>query len=506
MKGTIGRDVEVSKAISDKKRLIRVTAGNLHNSHIYAAGHYDFLPADCYGGPRRTSTNCGKPIRIHLQGLNKTVETDIAVDARTGKPRREFRGRGWVREFFKHHDVEAGDILALEKLKGRTYRLSVVRDNEREATPQIAVAEFFAGIGLVRLALEQQGFRVVFANDIDPDKFAMYQENFGSKHFHLGDIHKLDGKQIPTCNLATASFPCNDLSIAGAMRGLNSGQSSAFWGLIRLLQKMGDRRPPFVMLENVPGFLMSHRGKDFEGALLAFNELGYACDALLLDAANFVPQSRSRLFVIAKAGVEGGAARLMAQSPLRPKVLADFIIGHPNVAWNIRELPLPPKRPTRLEAILEDLPDDDPAWWNEKRAAYFMGQLSERHLTIATKMMKQPFFSYGTAFRRVRKGRSMAELRVDGIAGCLRTPRGGSGRQILFKAGKGKYRVRLLTPRECARLQGVPDSYRINVSSNKALFGFGDAVCVPVIQWVGENYLLPCITERRYVGFSSRGG
>src|SRR2546425_13020412 len=89
---------------------------------------------------------------------------------------------------------------------------------------------------------------------------------------------------------------------------------------------------------------------------------------------------------------------------------------------------------------------------------------------------------------------SMAELRIDGIAGCLRTPRGGSGRQILFKAGKGQYFARLLTPTECARLMGA-DDYRISGSLNQALFGFGDAVCVPVIEWIAENYLNPVVNE-----------
>src|SRR5207237_9527657 len=104
-------------------------------------------------------------------------------------------------------------------------------------------------------------------------------------------------------------------------------------------------------------------------------------------------------------------------------------------------------------------------------------------------MMGQKTVHYATGLWRVRNGRSMAELRTDGIAGCLRTPRGGSGRQILFKAGKGKYQVRLLTARECARLQGVPDSYVINVPLNQALFGFGDAVCVPAVEWIVKNGL-----------------
>lgn len=120
-----------------------------------------------------------------------------------------------------------------------------------------------------------------------------------------------------------------------------------------------------------------------------------------------------------------------------------------------------------------------------------MNQLSPKHEVEAKLMMGGKEFTYATAFRQVRNGRSMAELRTDGIAGCLRTPRGGSGRQILYKAGKKTCKVRLLTSRECARLQGVPDSYTIRVPLNKALFGFGDAVCVPVIEWIIKHYLTP---------------
>ena len=90
----------------------------------------------------------------------------------------------------------------------------------------------------------------------------------------------------------------------------------------------------------------------------------------------------------------------------------------------------------------------------------------------------------------------MAELRVDGIAGCLRTPRGGSGRQILVKAGFGEFHARLLTPRECARLMGAGD-FKISFSLNQALFGFGDAVCVPVIEWIAKHYLNRVLMGRK---------
>ena len=88
----------------------------------------------------------------------------------------------------------------------------------------------------------------------------------------------------------------------------------------------------------------------------------------------------------------------------------------------------------------------------------------------------------------------MVELRDDGLAGCLRTSRGGSSRQMIVKAGKGKFFVRLLTPRECARLMGA-DDYPITAPVNQALFGFGDAVCVPVIEWIAEYYLNPLVNE-----------
>jgi len=363
------------------------------------------------------------------------------------------------------------------------------------------VAEFFAGIGLVRRGLESRGWRVLFANDIDPQKYEMYAANYAdaAQHFSLDDIHLLPADRVPDVSLATASFPCNDLSLAGSMKGLAGEHSGAFWGFIRVLRDMGERRPPVVLLENVAGWLKSQKGKDFADSLRALNDLGYLCDAFVLDASDFVPQSRVRMFVVGiHETLHNGPSRELhrpLESHLRPKALADFIERHPDILWWIRDLPSPPKRTICLEDIIEDLPHDRPEWWSRSRAEYLLNQMSERHARIAQEMIEGGTYRYGTAFRRVRNGKSMAELRVDGIAGCLRTPRGGSGRQILFKAGKGEYHVRLLTPRECARLQGVDDDFVIDVPANQALFGFGDAVCVPAIGWIADKYLNPLVTS-----------
>lgn len=381
-------------------------------------------------------------------------------------------------------------------------------------------AEFFAGIGLGRMGLERWGWSLALANDIDESKRTMYDGHFGdaSIHYDTTDIHRLDPASVPNVELATASFPCTDLSLAGGRKGLCGSQSSAFWGFYRVMEGMGERRPPLVLLENVTAFLTSHSGRDFHDAMLAMNRLGYSVDPFVLDARWFVPQSRPRLFIVAVApdngatapisGAERGAAapnggaraniHADSGSRIRPRAVMEFIRAHPEIDWRLYDLPEPPKGSEEtLPDVLDDLDDDAPEWWSHDRAKYLYGQMSPRHRQIADAMIEKPQWSFGTVFRRVRKQpgggkRSMAELRTDGIAGCLRMPTGGSGRQILFRAGYGSFSARLLTPHECARLMGA-DGYRVTVSLNRALAGFGDAVCVPAISWIAEHYLNPLL-------------
>lgn len=362
-------------------------------------------------------------------------------------------------------------------------------------------AEFFAGIGLMRIGLEKAGWQIAFANDIDPTKESIYRKHFNDSedHFHLGDVHQINGSQIPNISLATASFPCTDLSLAGSRQGLAGSQSSAFWGFVGVLESMRDRRPPIVLLENVEGFLTSHNGNDFKEALISLNELGYSVDAFIIDAVRFVPQSRVRLFVvghqISKNPEQVNERQLsFYQSEIRPSKLANFILQHPEINWNIRDLPNLPRTNTRLIDIIEEIPETSKDWWNTERVEYLLNQTFERHRVLIETAKERNEYTYFTAFRRVREGRSMAEIRSDGIAGCLRTPKGGSARQILLRVGKGNIDIRLLSPRECARLMGAND-YHISGNINQALFGFGDAVCVPVVTWIGENYLNPLLAE-----------
>lgn len=408
--------------------------------------------------------------------------------------------KGWKVLRFWESDV-LGDV---QRCVGMTLdALQQPAPNHELVLAQRTVAEFFSGIGLMRMGLERQGWSVRFANDIDPQKAALYRGQFSGSDQHLvvRDVHRLSVEEVPRVTLATASFPCNDLSLAGARGGLEGKHSSAFWGLIRLLGEMAENRPPLVLLENVPGFLTSHDGRDFKDALLALSSLGYAVDAFVLDAARFVPQSRARLFIVGileplTHKLSSPEPSLFCESPMRPRALANFVIQHPEIRWSLRRLPVPPTHERSLKSVLDKLPDDAPEWWSRDRAEYLYNRLSPRHKEIADEMISGHNWAYGTVFRRIRNSKSMAELRTDGIAGCLRTPRGGSARQILFKAGKGAYFARLLTPRECARLMGA-DDFHIGekVQPNQALFGFGDAVCVPVVEWIAQHYLNPVISE-----------
>ena len=174
------------------------------------------------------------------------------------------------------------------------------------------VAEFFAGIGLVRMGLEEAGFEVVFANDVDAKKREMYALNFGGAEFALADIRSIRGSDVPDVDLATASFPCTDLSLAGGRAGLRGKESGLVGEFLRVLREMGERRPAAVMIENVPAFGSSNEGADLRDTLAELNELGYTCDAALLDARRFVPQSRPRLFVI-------GALEPPGESLARPR-------------------------------------------------------------------------------------------------------------------------------------------------------------------------------------------
>lgn len=358
------------------------------------------------------------------------------------------------------------------------------------------VLEFFAGIGLARMGLESAGFRVTWANDYEPDKQALYTGHFEDdpedQHFVLGDIGKVKCDSLPKdASLAWGSSPCTDLSLAGSRGGIRAGESNAFWHYIRLLDELQDNRPEVAVLENVVGLATSHGGDDLAAAVRAFNNLGYSVDVLALDARRFIPQSRPRLFLVGALNPPEEADS--GHSELRPDWLQS-VYGDPTLRTHRAVLPAPPAPLlTGLGDVVEDMPDFDARWWDETRTEAFIASLSPVQLERIVEMRQSPGNKFRTAYRRTRKGVAVWEVRPDDISGCLRTARGGSSKQAVVKLGDGTLQVRWMTPLEYARLMGAGDYNLSGARTNQALFAFGDAVAVPAVAWLSENYLMPLV-------------
>ena len=369
---------------------------------------------------------------------------------------------------------------------------SLVSANGGTAEGRPRAAEFFAGIGLVRMALEQAGFRVVYANDVDAAKHAMYARNFGDAEFTLADIRSLDGGGVPDVELATASFPCTDLSLAGARAGLSGRESGLVAEFLRILREMEGRRPPAVLIENVPGFGSSNGGADLRHTLAALNGLGYACDVTLLDARRFVPQSRARLFIVgAQSPPAGTEGRAPGEASLRPNWMPRLAGSDSGLRLFSLPHPAPPEElRDGLDEAAERFPPEHEIWWGGKRLEAFLGSLSPINAGRAAALRESARPAHATAYRRTRRGRSVWEIRADCISGCLRTTRGGSSRQALVEGCCGALRVRWMTAREYARLQGAPDFDFGSATEAQATFAMGDAVCVPAVCWLAEHYLL----------------
>lgn len=357
---------------------------------------------------------------------------------------------------------------------------------------QPRVAEFFAGIGLVGHALELEGCEVVFANDIDPVKHRLFAANYDESVFTLGDIRDIHGHHIPDVDIATASFPCTDLSLAGNRAGLTGDHSGMFWQFTRVLDEMGHRRPRVVMLENVVGFFSSNGGKDLRAAIEELNALGYRCDLVLADARWFVPQSRPRVFIVGSAVPLPVNVSDIAPKA-RPSWFAEFASRNPDLMLQEFPVRLPAASDVHLSSVVDRIPGDDAVWWDSERTTAFIDSLSQLQRARVEELRRAPQVDWRTAYRRTRNGVPVWEVRRDAIAGCLRTARGGSSKQAVVQVGAGSLRVRWMTAREYARLQGVSDFRLDSVTESQALFGFGDAVCVPVVQWIGREYLLPAL-------------
>jgi DNA (cytosine-5)-methyltransferase 1 len=347
-----------------------------------------------------------------------------------------------------------------------------------------------------------EDWQCLFANDIDPSKATSYVANFGPHGLKVGDVASLGPADLPGhADLAWGSPPCQDVSLAGDRAGLDGARSGAFWpfwNLIRALRAEG-RAPRLIVIENVTGLITSHDGKDFAAICDALTEAGYRFGAVVVDASLFVPQSRERVFIIAVDADIPIPTELIANRPAVPfhppaLVKACNRQGSAPIWWR---LPVPPARNTALVDIVDDEPQGAP-WNSPTETDRIVGMMDPGNLAKVEAAKRAGKPTVGTLFRRTRDV-SRWEVRFDGLAGCLRVPSGGSSRQTVMIINGASVRTRLLSPRECARLMGLPDSYKLPANVNEALGLMGDGVVAPVVRHLTENLLEPLLGPTRVV-------
>ena len=366
--------------------------------------------------------------------------------------------------------------------------------------------EFFAGGGMARFGLGKS-WRCTFANDFDEKKAASYAANWGPGELRVDDVANLTTADLPgSPELVWASFPCQDLSLAGSgegLKGRRSGTFWPFWELIKSLAKEG-RAPKVIVLENVCGALTSHGGKDFQAISSALGKAGYRFGALVMNAVHFLPQSRPRLFIVGvlkSISLPSDALGSDSSEDWHPQALIKAQGNLPKTLqrnWIWWNLPHPPARDVALEDLIEDKPSGVKFHTSAetKRLLSLMNPLNLSKVAEAKKAGRR---MVGTVYKRTRPngpdGRRIqrAEVRFDGVAGCLRTPTGGSSRQTILIVDRAKVRSRLLSPREAARLMGLPDEYILPEKYNDAYHLSGDGLVVPVVKFLSEHLLEPVL-------------
>lgn len=366
--------------------------------------------------------------------------------------------------------------------------------------------EFFAGGGMVRHGLGPD-WHCVFANDFDAKKGLSYQANWGTGgELLVSDIRKVEASDLPgRADMCWGSFPCQDLSLAGWGKGLageRSGTFHVFWSIIEQLKAEG-RAPRVVAVENVCGALSSRGGEDFVRICQSFADAGYRYGALVINADQFVPQSRPRLFVIGVAEDVVIPEELVSPEPIAPfhnaplRRAAAKLSGEALKAMVWWNLPTPPRRPTDFVDLIEDRPKGV-EWHTAEETRALMAKMSDvnRAKVVAAKRAGRRMV--GGIYKRTRRlpdGSKIqrAEVRFDDVAGCLRTPSGGSSRQIIMVVDGRRIRTRLISPRETARLMGLPDTYRLPKNYNDAYHLTGDGVVAPVVEYLASYLFEPLV-------------
>ena len=297
--------------------------------------------------------------------------------------------------------------------------------------------DLFAGIGGMRLGFEQAGGSCVYSNEWNKYSQKTYLANFGD--WPEGDITKVDARTIPDHDILVAGFPCQPFSIAGVSKknslGMATGfedktQGTLFFDVCRILKA---KRPKAFLLENVKNLKSHQRGQTFKVIYESLQELNYDVFYQVIDGQHYVPQHRERILIVGFDRERYGSVNF------------DF------------NLNIPEHKPV-IADILET--DVDEKYTLSDKLWEYLQNYAEKHRKAGNG------FGYGIAS-------------PEGVARTLSARYYKDGSEILIEQ-PGKNPMRL-TPRECARLQGFPDSFSIPVSDTQAYRQFGNSVVVPLI-------------------------
>jgi DNA (cytosine-5)-methyltransferase 1 len=325
--------------------------------------------------------------------------------------------------------------------------------------------DLFAGIGGLRLPFEEVGGTCVFTSEWDAYAQKTYVANFGGAHAIQGDITSINPDSVPDHDVLLAGFPCQPFSIAGVSKKnalgrahgfADQAQGTLFFDLARII---ASKRPRAFLLENVKNLHSHDRGRTFDVICRTLrDELGYQLTFKVIDGAHFVPQHRERIIILG----------------FREPTAFD---------WNI--LRLPPKNQVQLSEVLHKTDEREPEIpWDGDR--YFDRSRRAPHskYTLTPNLWKY-LQDYKQKHQDKGNGFGFGLVRPGDVARTLSARYYKDGSEILVYQGPRRP-PRRLTPRECARLMGFPDTFKIPVSDTRAYKQFGNSVVVPVIHEVAR--------------------
>jgi DNA (cytosine-5)-methyltransferase 1 len=375
--------------------------------------------------------------------------------------------------------------------------------------------EFFAGAGMARAGLGPD-WRCLFANDCDALKESSYKQNWGGEHFDARDVALVRAADLEgLADLAWASFPCQDVSQAGAKLGVGESgrddatRSGAIWPFLDIIRDLSEegRHPVLLAIENVVGLLSSNGGADFRSICAALGGMGYRFGAVVADAAHFVPQSRPRVFIVAlrrdvplPAGLHGDlpAEPWHTQTLIRARACLSSEDGANWVWWKMGEVPA-----ARKQELVDIVDLSDNAQWNTDEATdRLIGMMSDMQLRRLAEAKAQGGPVIGSLYLRMRPNGKVGNIQRTEIAfgetlGCLRTPKGGASRPRVVVVERQRVRTRLLSEREAATLMGLDPEFVLPGTYHEVFRLIGDGVVPQVVRFVADRLLEPLATYAR---------